>query len=127
MLCPNLALSSLAICYTVPWSTQHYIKVHTIDADARVVLDAQVNVLLNTKPKVASVREIVLVQLVLSHLQPFLKDLLCLCSTHSAVNSNLFIAANSKGTHSEPSYTTKTNIVSKCDQRAHWVENKTCC
>lgn len=43
-------------------------KVQTEDADGRVILDAQVNVLLDTKAKVAVLGEIVTTQLVLTHL-----------------------------------------------------------
>lgn len=46
-------------------TTEHDVKVETIDTDRRVVLDAQVDVLLDTEAKVAGVREVVFAQLVL--------------------------------------------------------------
>ena len=50
------------------WSAQHNVEVHAVDTDAWVVLDAQVDVLLNAEAKVACVGEVVLAQLVLTHL-----------------------------------------------------------
>merc|ERR1711976_170891 len=81
------------------WSTQHYIEVHAIDTNVGIVLDAQVNVLLDSKTKVASVREVVAPKLVLTHLKTPVQDLLGLGSSHSAVHRDLLISADSKGTH----------------------------
>lgn len=50
------------------WSAQHDVEVHAVDTNAWVVLDAQVDVLLDAEAKVAGVREVVLAQLVLTHL-----------------------------------------------------------
>ena len=50
------------------WASKNNVEVHAVDTNTRVILDAQINVFLNTKSKVASVREIVLPQLVLTHL-----------------------------------------------------------
>ena len=41
-------------------TTQDHVEIHPIDPDARVVLDAQVNVLLDPKAKVPHFREVVL-------------------------------------------------------------------
>lgn len=49
-------------------SLQDNEEVQTKNTNGRVVLDAQVNVLLNTKAKVAVLREVVTPQLVLTHL-----------------------------------------------------------
>ena len=39
-------------------SAEHNVEVHAVDADVRVVLDAQVDVLLEPKPKVTRVAEV---------------------------------------------------------------------
>ena len=41
------------------------IEVHAVDTNRRIVLDAQVDVLANTESKVASLREVLLAQLIL--------------------------------------------------------------
>lgn len=50
-------------------SFPHHIEVQTVDADAGVVLDAQIDVLLDAEAKVSGVGEVVLSQLVLTHLE----------------------------------------------------------
>jgi hypothetical protein len=53
----------------ITWSTQHNIEVKTIDSNAGVILDTQVNVLLDAKSKVATVRKIVFPQFILPDLR----------------------------------------------------------
>ena len=53
----------------VTWATEDDVEVHAVDADGRVVLDTEINVFLDTKPKVSRVGEIVSPQLVLTHLK----------------------------------------------------------
>merc|ERR1719300_475947 len=71
-----------------------------VDADAGVILDAQIDVLLDAEPEIAGVGEVALAQLVLTHLRATLKDLLSLGSTHSAVDSDLLVPTDTKGSHS---------------------------
>lgn len=47
----------------------HHVEVQSVDADAGVVLDAQIDVLLNTEAEVSGIGEVVLSQLVLTHLE----------------------------------------------------------
>merc|ERR1719336_489159 len=49
----NLAALVLLVRHTEAWPSHHDVEVHAVDADARVVLDAQVDVLLNAKAEVA--------------------------------------------------------------------------
>lgn len=46
----------------------YHVEIQSVDANAWVILDAQVNVLLDTEAKVSGIREVVLSQLVLAHL-----------------------------------------------------------
>merc|ERR1719347_355844 len=78
------------------WSSHDHVEVHTIDADAWVILDAKINVFLDTKTKVSVLGEVLSSQFVLLHLQSTLKDLLGLGSSDSAVNSDLFISSDTE-------------------------------
>lgn len=51
------------------WSTENNIEVKSIDTNAWVVLDSQVNMLLDAETKISSAWEVVFPQLVLSYLQ----------------------------------------------------------
>lgn len=48
------------------------VEVHPVDADSRVILDAQINVLADAEPEVARRREVPLPELVLLDFQPSL-------------------------------------------------------
>lgn len=47
----------------------YHVEVQSVDADAGVILDAQIDVLLDTKAEVSGIWEVVLSQLVLTHLE----------------------------------------------------------
>lgn len=47
----------------------YHVEVQTIDANARVIFNSQVNVFLDPKAKVSGVRKVVFPQLVFSHLE----------------------------------------------------------
>ena len=65
VLVTNSALSFLSVGDTVTRASQHDVEIHPIDANTRVILYAKINVLLDTKTKVALVREVLLSQLIL--------------------------------------------------------------
>ena len=65
MFVSDSALSSLPVSHTVAGTSQDDVEVHPVNPDAGVILDAEVNVLLDAKPKVALIREVLLTQLVL--------------------------------------------------------------
>ena len=50
------------------WPSKYDKEVHAVDSNVWVILDAQVNVLLDAKAKVAGHAEVVRPQLVLTHL-----------------------------------------------------------
>lgn len=76
------------------------VEVHTKDTDTGVVLDTHVNVLGDTKTKVASVREVAAAEFVLLDLETTLNDLLRLGATDSDVASDLLVTADTKATKS---------------------------
>jgi len=59
-------------------SAKYNIEVKTIDTDARVILDTQINVFLDTKTKVPSAGEVFLPQFIFSDLEKEEKN--CKCS-----------------------------------------------
>jgi len=77
-------------------STEHNKEIQTIDTDGWIVLDAQINVLLNAKAKIASVGEVVATQFVFLHLKTLLENLLRLGTTDRTVDGNLLITTNAE-------------------------------
>ena len=80
------------------------VEVHTVDANRRIVLDAQIDVLRDTKSEVASVREVLLAKLVLLDLQTTLEDFLSLRASNGDVYGNLFVSSDTKGTDGVASF-----------------------
>jgi hypothetical protein len=76
------------------------VKVHAVDTNRRVVLDAEINVLADAEAEVASLREVALAQLVLLDLETTLEDLLGLGATDGDVDGDLFVTADTEGTNS---------------------------
>merc|ERR1712240_809278 len=70
-------------------SSEDHEEVHSIDTNAGIVLDAEVNVLVDTEAEVSVVGEVILPQLVLLHLEATLQDLLCLRPPDCAMNCDL--------------------------------------
>jgi len=54
---------------TLTWTGHDAVKVHAVDTDARIVLDAQIDVFVDTEAEVAALREVSLFQLVFLDLQ----------------------------------------------------------
>lgn len=77
----HLALGVLAASHAGTWAVQHHVEVHAVNTGGGVVLDAQVNVLLNTEAEVAGSAEVLSLQLVLLHLQATLQNVASLLAT----------------------------------------------
>ena len=59
----------VCVCVCIlTWSIKHHIEVHAVDTDTWIVLDAQIDVLLDTKTEVSRNAEVIAPQLVLLHL-----------------------------------------------------------
>merc|ERR1719290_7389 len=78
-------------------STQDNVEVHAVDADAGIVLDAQIDVLLDAKAKVAVVGKVLLPQLVLFDLEAALQNLLGLGASDGAVDRDLLVTTDTEG------------------------------
>lgn len=72
------------------------VKVHAVDPNGGIVFDAQIDVLADAEPEVARLREVLLPQLVLLHLQPSLQDFLGFGPPDGDVDSNLLVASDTK-------------------------------
>lgn len=92
--------ASLTVRHTESTTTHHHVEIHPIDANSRVILDAQINMLLDSKSKVALRGEVLFSQLVLADFETFLEYLLGLGSTHCAVDSYLLVTTNTKRSNS---------------------------
>lgn len=83
------------------WGDSHdAVKVHSVNTDSRVILDAQIDMLRDTETEVSSFREVPLAQLVLLDLQATLDDLLRLGPTDGNVHGDLLVTTDTKGTDS---------------------------
>ena len=81
------------------WSKVHLhddVEVHAVNADRRVVLDAQVDVLGDTETEVAGLGEVALAELVLLDLEATLEDLLGLGTTDGDVDGDLLVTADTE-------------------------------
>lgn len=76
------------------------IKIHTVDANGRVVFDSQIDVFTNAKSEIARFRKILLLELIFLDLEATLEDFFCLGSSHGDMDSNLFVTTDPKGTDS---------------------------
>jgi len=94
----DLALASPALGNTLAGTSHADVEVHSIDTDARVVLDTQVDVLADTETEVARLAEVALAELVLLDLEATLENLLCLGATDGDVDSNLFVPPDTEST-----------------------------
>lgn len=74
----NSALHAAAASDTLTGAGHATVKIHTIDTDGRVVLDAEIDVLADTEAEVASLGEVALAQLVLLDLEATLENFLSL-------------------------------------------------
>lgn len=48
-----MSLGSFSLGHIEPWTSKHHIEIHSIDTNTWVILDAQINVFLDSKTKVS--------------------------------------------------------------------------
>lgn len=94
----DLALAPPALSDALAGAGHANIEVHAVDTNARVVLDAQVDVLADTEAKVARLGEVALAELVFLDLEATLEDLLCLGATDGNVDSDLLVPPDAEST-----------------------------
>ena len=97
MLESNASLLCLPLRHTTTRATHDDVEVHTEDTDVGVVTRTQIDVLLDTETKVASLGEVLAAEFVFLDLQATLKDFLGLGATDGDVNGDLFVTTDTEG------------------------------
>jgi hypothetical protein len=92
------ALAAAAAGNTGAGALHAAVEVHAVDTNARVVLDAEIDVLADAEAEVAGLAEVAAAELVLLDLQATLKNLLSLGAADGDVDGDLFVAANTEVT-----------------------------
>lgn len=87
------------------------IKVHSVDANCRVVLDSQIDMFADAKSEIARFRKILLLQLVFLDLEATLKNFFRLGSSHGDMDGDFFITSNAKGSDCVASLAFCANIL----------------
>jgi hypothetical protein len=85
------------ICWPFLEYSHAAVKVHPVDTNSRIVLDAQIDVLADTEAKVASLRKVLLSQFIFLDLEATLKDLFSLRTSDCDVDGDLFVSSNAEG------------------------------
>jgi len=104
MLEPDPRLLLFPPRHACPGTAHDDVKVHTEDTDRGVVSRAEIDMLLNTKPKVARLAEILPSELVLLHLEPPLENLLRLGTPDRDVHRDLLVTPDAKVPHCVPRF-----------------------
>jgi len=73
------------------------VKVHPVDTNSRIVLDAQIDVLADAETKVASLRKVLFSQFIFLDLEATLKDLFSLRTSDCDMDGDLFVSSNAEG------------------------------
>jgi hypothetical protein len=76
------------------------VEVHSIDTNSRVVLNAEINVLRDTETEIASLRKVLLAQLVFLDLKSTLENFFSFGTTDGNVDSDLLVTSNAEGSNS---------------------------
>lgn len=77
-------------------STEDDEEVHTVDTDAWIVSDTQIDMLIDTEAEVTGLGKVAALQLVLLDLQALLEDLLGFLATDSAEAGDLFVSSDTE-------------------------------
>lgn len=72
------------------------VKVHSVDTNCRVILDAQIDVLADPKSKIARRREILLPQFILLDFQTALEDFFGFGSPYGDMDGDLFVTTDTE-------------------------------
>merc|ERR1712180_365101 len=96
---PNSRLLSTTVRDVVPRSCKHNIEIHSIDTNTRIVLYPEINMLSNSESEIPCFRKIAPTQFVLLHLETLLQDFFCFGSSNSAMDGNLLITTDTKGSN----------------------------
>ena len=93
----NTSLLLLPPRYSCTGPAHNNVEVHAKDTDGRIITSTQIDVLLDTETKVASLGEVLAAEFVFLDLQATLKDFLSLGTTDGDVNGDLFVTTDTEG------------------------------
>lgn len=96
---PNLTLRPPPLRHPLPSPCHAAIKVHAENANRRIVLDAQIDVLADSEAKVARRAEVAAAQFVLLDLETALEDLFGFGTPHRDVHGDFLVAPDAEGAH----------------------------
>lgn len=88
------------------------VKVHPVNPNRRVILDAQIDMFADPEPKVARLREISFPQLVLLDLQSSLQDLFRLRAPNGDVHGDLFVTTDPERSDGVPCFAFVRDVLS---------------
>lgn len=94
----NFANTTLTTADTITRAAEDNKEVHTVDTDAGIILQTQVNVFLDTETERTTIGEVAVLEFVFLDLQALFQDLFSLGATDSAVHSDLFVTTDGEGT-----------------------------
>ena len=97
----EVSASGLSLGHTTTRTSQLDVEIHTENTGVGVVLDSEINVLVDTETEVSRVREVLLHQLVLLHLQTALQNLESLLTTNGDMHRDLLVTADGERTDGE--------------------------
>jgi len=95
----NRALLFAALIDVVTSASQDHVKVQTVNTDARIVFDAQIDMFLKAEAKGSHVGKAILAQLVLDDLETLLENLLGLGASDGAVAGDLLVTTDAERSH----------------------------
>ena len=94
----DAALDTPALGHALALARHAGVKVHAVDADRGVVLEAEIDVLADAETEVASLGKVPLAKLVFLNLQSTLENLLSLGSADCDMHGNLLVTTDTEGT-----------------------------
>lgn len=101
MLSSNGAFASSPQSNSASRSLEDNIEVHAEDTCEGVILDAQINVLLDTEAKVSSIREVLLLELSVLDLEASLEDLVSLIAADGDMDCDFLVTLDTEATNGE--------------------------
>ena len=100
MLGSDSALASSAQTYSASWALQDHVEIHAENTSEGVILDAQINVLLDSKSEASGVREVSFSQFSVLYFKSSFKDFVGFLTSHGYMGSDFFIPLNSEASDS---------------------------
>ena len=94
MTCAHLALRPPALRNPLAGACHAAIEVHAVDANGRVVFDAQIDMLANTEAEIACLGEVTRAEFVFFDFEAALEDFLSFGTADGDVDCDFLVAAN---------------------------------